>query len=167
MQISDIRYPWRDRYREASYRGALFHMDTQARASGRRSVLHEFAKRDVPYAEDMGRRARRFHVTGYIIGPDYLDGKEELETALETEGPGTLCLPMQEDLQVVCPTYTVSERREQGAYCIFEMEFVEAGQQAFNGSVSTSAAANDAADALDAASKARLDKLLKDRDVTE
>ena len=58
---------WRSRLMPAKFRGARFHVDTGVRESGRRIVPHEFPKRDVPYAEDMGRRAREFTVRGYII----------------------------------------------------------------------------------------------------
>ena len=72
----------------ATFRLAPFHVDANSRTSGRRIVLHEFPKRDTPYAEDMGRSARRFPVTGYVIGPDYQIWRELLVLALEAEGPG-------------------------------------------------------------------------------
>ena len=43
-----------------------------------------------PYAEDMGRTANRFIVQGYLIGPNYLDLRDALITALEQDGPGIL-----------------------------------------------------------------------------
>jgi prophage DNA circulation protein len=58
---------WRTRLREAQFKGAPFHTDTAGRASGTRVVLHEYPKRNVPYAESMGRQAIRYQMTGYLI----------------------------------------------------------------------------------------------------
>ena len=57
----------------ASYNGVPFHVETAGRASGRRIVPHEFPKKDIPTAEDLGRRIRRFAVTAYIIYSPVLD----------------------------------------------------------------------------------------------
>ena len=118
--------PWRERLQPASYNGAVFHVDTQARASGRRVALHEFPKRNVPYAEDMGRRARKFMVSGYVIGPDYTFARDDLIRALEGEGAGQLILPteMQADvLLVLVDQYSVSEQRQRGGTAQFDMSF--------------------------------------------
>ena len=110
----------------AFFRMAPFHVDANSRTSGRRIVLHEFPKRDTPYAEDMGRSARRFPVTGYVIGPDYQIWRELLVLALEAEGPGLLILPtlLQRDTILVQPReYTVRETRQAGGMAEFEMQF--------------------------------------------
>jgi hypothetical protein len=51
----------------ASFKQAPFYVDQQGRSSGRRTVLHQYPKRDIPYAEDMGREAMRYQMTGYLI----------------------------------------------------------------------------------------------------
>lgn len=144
--IADIRNPWRDDWRQASFRGAAFHVEVGARAGGRRIVPHEYPKRDDPYAEDMGRRARRWHVTAYFISypvdgngdtgeavlrlRDYRVGRDALIRALEQEGPGTLVHPTLGSMEVACETYTVQDAiREKGGFCVFEMTFCEAGVQ--------------------------------------
>lgn len=58
---------WRRRLREASFKGAAFHVEQQGRISGRRTVVFEYPKRDDPYAEDLGRHAVRYQITGYVI----------------------------------------------------------------------------------------------------
>jgi len=72
--IFDLRYgrqhlpsPWRSSLLPASFMGARFHCDTNTIESGRRFVEHEFPKKELPYAEDMGRRAKSFSLRGYII----------------------------------------------------------------------------------------------------
>jgi prophage DNA circulation protein len=140
---------WRAMLVPALFRGAPFHVDANARSSGRRLVVHEFPKRDVPYAEDMGRKARTFPVTGYVIGPTYVIQRELLELALEAEGPGLLILPtllQRDSILVQVRDYTVRETRQAGGMAEFDMQFVEAGEQGFSVNVDTQSASNDAAD---------------------
>jgi prophage DNA circulation protein len=135
--------PWRDKYQQASFRGAIFYTESDARSSGRRVALHQYPKKDQPYAEDMGRRAVHHPITGYLIGPNYLGPRDALIDALEKEGPGQLIHPLLRPMQVICETYTVTENRERGGYCTFEMQFVEAGSDA--GSSPSAATASIAA----------------------
>jgi prophage DNA circulation protein len=57
---------------------------------GRRTVQHEYPQRDTPFAEDMGRAARRFSLDAYVLGPDYDQARDRLIDALEARGPGLL-----------------------------------------------------------------------------
>src|SRR5215471_18870461 len=107
----------------ASFKGAVFHVEQQVRSSGRRTVEHEYPKRDLPYAEDMGRHAVRYNVTG----PNYLLEKEDLIQALESEDAGQLVDPYRGSMLMMCERYAVIETREKGGYCVFEMAFCEAG----------------------------------------
>ena len=127
---------WRDTLQQASFRGTPFYVEVGVKQSGRRTVVHQFPKSDIPYAEDMGRRARAFLVTGYIIGPNFFSGtfsgdRDALENALEdsqSQGPGTLILPTRGlTYQVTCISYGMSERRIWGGYAECEMSFVEGG----------------------------------------
>lgn len=44
---------WRDRLRDASFRGVPFSVDDDDASFGRRVQLHEYPKRDKPYTEDL------------------------------------------------------------------------------------------------------------------
>lgn len=141
--------PWRTGI-QASFRGAQFKIEVGGKAGGRRNVTHEFPQRDTPYTEDMGRRARHYPITGYVIGspknPNYLIARDALIAACEAYGPGTLVHPTLGSMQVNCDTYAVSETRERGGIATFEMAFVEAGAITEGGAVAdTSAAAISAA----------------------
>ena len=48
--------------REASFKGAPFHVEETGGQFGRRTVLHEYPFRDLPYGEDLGRSAVNAHV---------------------------------------------------------------------------------------------------------
>ena len=151
-QIKSIRNPWRDKWQNAKFRDAAFFVETGARAGGRRVALHEFPKRSIPYAEDMGRRANRFVVQGYLIGPNYLDLRDALITALEADGPGMLRLPlpyMMRDVQVMVQQYSATENRERGGMCMIDMEFVEYGTPLYRPTISTGAAVQQSANAVE------------------
>lgn len=117
---------WRDSLRPASFRGAQFRVDLSAKAGGRRGQSYEFPKRDTPQDEDLGRRAKRFSVAGWVVGEDYLEDAARLEAALTAEGPGQLVRPLGGSHRVRCETYTRTERRTDGGLAFFDMSFVEA-----------------------------------------
>lgn len=134
--------PWRTRgLLLARFKSAWFHVEQQGRSSGRRTVVHEYPKRDVPYSEDMGRHAIRYQMTGYVIemdrklGTNYQVAKNDLIQALEGEDAGPLHDPYMPRTQhltyapllFMCERYTVTESRERGGFAMFEMMFVEAG----------------------------------------
>jgi prophage DNA circulation protein len=127
--------PWRLKLRPASFKGVVFFVEVDAKAGGRRIALHEYPKRDIPYAEDMGRRAKRFAITAYVIGvqtrnvwTNYQDQRDLLINAIEAEGAGTLIRPTTAyDIEVVAEGYSVTERREKGGYAQFDITFIESG----------------------------------------
>ncbi|MEY9186424.1 MULTISPECIES: DNA circularization N-terminal domain-containing protein [Bradyrhizobium] len=136
--IFDVPSAWRDQLMPASYNDARFHCEGNSRESGRRIVEHEFPKKELPYAEDMGRQAREFSVRGYcIVYPydseillfrrDYRQARNLLIDALEKEGPGVLQLPTQPPQLVVCSRYRITEEERFGGYCVFDMTFLEYG----------------------------------------
>jgi prophage DNA circulation protein len=132
MRITDLPILWRDRLQPASFRGAFFHVEVNSKGSGRRVALHEFPKRNLPYAEDMGRRAYRFSCQGYIIvspfETDYIPARDALDDALAADGPGWLILPTFEPMEVMVEQYTINETREKGGIAVFDMNFVERGK---------------------------------------
>ena len=137
--ITDIpNTRWRDQLLPARFRNALFHVEAMSKQNGRRIVVHEFPKKELPYAEDMGRKAIEFSVRGYCIAyprdtavplyrRDYRDARNLLLTELETEGPGTLQMPTLPPMKVVCHSYKLTEEEKFGGFCAFDMSFVEFG----------------------------------------
>ncbi len=78
---------------EASFRGVPFHVTKVDMKAGRRTVVHEYPQRDMPYVEDLGRATRKITFTAFVVGDDYIQQVEKLIEAIETEGPGTLVHP--------------------------------------------------------------------------
>ena len=130
---------------------------------GRRVVNHEFPKRDVPYAEDMGRKSREFTVRGYIIvfpndskfpndplkRKNYIPARDALIKALEsTDGPANLQLPLLGILNVMCTRYRITEEEKFGGYCVIDMTFTEFGQAPATGTRNSAAGITYAAENL-------------------
>jgi len=149
---------WRSKFRGAKFGDADFHVDSAVRDSARRIVQHEFPKRDVPYAEDMGRRAREITVRGYIIAfmndttsgkpllrKNYIPARDKLIAELETEWPTgrKLQLPFLGQLMCVCSRYRVTEEDKYGGYCTFDMTFQEYGQPPSTGTRDSKAGVYD------------------------
>jgi prophage DNA circulation protein len=154
MRITEFHNPWRDKYQEASFRSAFFFVDTDRRSGGRRVALHQYPKRSLPYAEDMGRQANGFSVAGYLIGPNYLLDKDALIAALELDGPGNLRLPLpyaMSDVLVMVRGYAATENRERGGMCTVEMEFIEYGTPLYRPTISTTAQIQASAAAVESA----------------
>jgi len=136
--ITDIQNPWRKLLKTpASWRGVIFNVETGAKLSGRRTVVHEYPKKDQPYAEDMGQQAQRFHFSGYLVyrpgNPFYVytQQRELLVRALDADGPGALIHPVftfGKALQCMCERYSMVENRQRGGFTEFDMQFVELGQ---------------------------------------
>ncbi|EJG2197913.1 DNA circularization N-terminal domain-containing protein [Citrobacter freundii] len=123
---------WRDRLRDASFRGVPFSVDDDDASFGRRVQLHEYPKRDKPYTEDLGRAARRLTINAYVIGDDYADKRDRLIAAVETEGPGTLVHPQYGEMQgSINGTVKVSHSSSEGRMSRISFEFVESGELTF------------------------------------
>lgn len=122
---------WRDNYRAASFRGVPFFVESADSTHGRRQAVHEHAQRDVPYTEDLGRKAREFSVSGYLIGAEYQTQRDELIKACETAGPGVLVHPYRGEMTVTCRGLGVSESSNEGGMCLVKLTFLESGEASY------------------------------------
>jgi prophage DNA circulation protein len=136
--ILDIRSPWRDKLLPASFKGAEFHVEAMNADGGRRLVVHEFPKKELPYVEDMGRKAGTVSVRGYCISyvrdtqyalyrRDYTIARDLLLDALSGIGPGRLQLPSLPSTIVAVNGYRLGEEQKAGGFCTIDMQFVEQG----------------------------------------
>lgn len=132
---------WQDSYREASFRGVPFFVESHGGQTGRRGETHEYPERDEPYAEDRGRRARGYSVQAYVLGPDYMAARDALIAAMETEGPGTLVHPYLGTLQVQPRDCSWSESTKRGGIATLSLRFDEAGENQFPSSAADSGSA--------------------------
>lgn len=122
---------WKDKLRKASFRGVPFHVTVDDLGGGRRKVVHEYPQRDKPYVEDLGRSVRRFSVQGFVIGLDYMDGRDRLLAAIEAKGPGTLVHPWFGTLTVDVDDYRCGHSNTDGGVARFSITFLESGELDF------------------------------------
>jgi prophage DNA circulation protein len=156
--------PWRAALLPASFGGCGFKVEAGGFAGGRRLAVHEYPHQDTPFVEDLGRKARRWQITGYCIGPDYLDDRDALVEVCEAQGPFTLVHPSFGPQQVHCEVCNPVEVREKGGYVVFELVFVEAGQSPDDSTTTdTQAEAQGAAAASNDATASTLDDSLAGR----
>ncbi|BGI52720.1 MAG: DNA circularization N-terminal domain-containing protein [Candidatus Hamiltonella defensa (Ceratovacuna japonica)] len=123
---------WTNRVHPASFRGVPFQVEGDEATFGRRVQTHEYPNRDKPYTEDLGRATRRFQITAYLVGEDYLVQRDRLIAAIETPGPGTLVHPYYGELSVCMEgDVRVSHSGREGRLCRVSFSVVEAGELSF------------------------------------
>ena len=122
---------WKASLRPGSFRGAPFRVEQHESVGGRRLALHEYPLRDRPYPEDLGRKADRFEVEGFIIGAEYMAGRDRLVAALRAAGPGRLVHPWLGTFQVAVDEFRVVETTAKGGMARIRMVFVEDGRNTY------------------------------------
>ena len=133
----------------ASFRGVTFFVEASEISAGRRVVTHQYPQRDEPLTEDLGRAARVFSLSAFVLGDDCIEQAQALRDAIEQPGPGTLVHPEFGELQVIAQpggsmSFDQARRRVR-----FSLSFVEAGLNAFPESGrATQSASREAADGL-------------------
>jgi len=148
---------WQDRYRPGSFRGVGFVTLAHEAELGRRGEAHQYPFRDDPWFEDLGRQGRAWSIQAFVIGPDYMSGRDALIAALEAPGAGTLVHPFLGTFQAQpVGGCRISESTDEGGMARFDLRFVEPGIAVTAlSSADTQGAASDAADATDAAASDR------------
>lgn len=144
---------WHDKLRKPSFRGVPFHWESSDVEFGQRIARHDYPQRDESYFEPMGKIPREFYLDLYVIGPDYMEGRDRLMSALEEPGPGTLVHPTFGTLTVtVIGRPRLRETTREGGMARFTVLFARSGENKYPsqtvdtaGSVSTQSAATVAA----------------------
>lgn len=121
---------WREQLRPGSFRGAPFLIESHGYKGGRRIALHQYPDRDTPWAEDLGRQARRYSLELFVLGPDYMVARDALREALEQAGAGTLVHPYLGMRSVVVDgEFSLDETTREGGMARFRVPFAEAGEK--------------------------------------
>jgi prophage DNA circulation protein len=140
----------------ASFRGVPFAVTGSDTTVGRRIALHQYPGKDAPWAEDMGRSARRFRLRGFVLDGDILIGGQSIDlqrknliAATEKSGTGTLIMPTLGAVTVALERCSISEGLGANSFSDVDFEFVESGAQTFpSAQSSTTTAATKAAKQL-------------------
>jgi hypothetical protein len=118
---------WLRTLARASFRGALFYVETDKIKYGRRIKTHEFPNRDRPFQEDLGEKAIDLRATAYVASDAALSEKDALVSACRQRGSGTLVLPAEGSMRVVCFSCERSFSKDKLGYIAFDLHFGEAG----------------------------------------
>lgn len=125
-QLSQVTLPDGRVLVAGSFRGVPFRTVDADMKVGRRNVVNEYPQRDEAYVDDLGRRARRFVVEAYVIGPNYLAERDALIKAFETKGSGELIHPRYGLRKVSLDgEVSVKETPERGGMARISVTFVE------------------------------------------
>ncbi len=84
-----------------SWRGIAFHVPDVSTPAGRQIVSIALPGTDITLHEDFGLFTGPIHITGLVVGDDYVATAKLLQAACETPGPGTLVHPWLGPLTVV------------------------------------------------------------------
>ncbi len=151
-----------DFLQQASFRGVPFAVVVGESRHGRRLAVHEYPKRDKPWAEDMGRSTRPFTIAGFLItdsaiygGGDVNSQYKALAGAAEQSGTGTLVHPILGELTVSIPDggLSVVMSLENGSTLQFNLSCIESGDRRFpSDAQDTGQGTHAAADSADEAS---------------
>ncbi len=114
----------------AMWRYIPFEAREIGREHGRRLVTHEYPNQDIPYVEDMGGKARRWRIQGFVVGETAPTIRDLMIAACEKSGPGPLLHPNLGLLQARCESLEVRESVDGGQNVVeFVFSFVESGKQ--------------------------------------
>lgn len=115
----------------ASFRGVSFWVESSDLSVGRRTVTHQYPQRDEPFTEDLGRAAREYRFSAFVLGEDYIEQAKKLREALEKPGAATLVHPEFGEIQVVAQPGASMSFSQSMRRASFSLAFVEAGLNAF------------------------------------
>lgn len=119
---------WRDQYQAASFRGVPFYVERAESEFGRRTQLHIFPNKDLPYSEDLGRRPREYSLDGYLLGDDFYAQKDKFVEAIEAPGPGQLIHPYYGVLLVSCTSCRFTDTNKELGIARMSLAFQESGE---------------------------------------
>lgn len=147
---------WKDEKEKASFRGVPFWVDTERSKRGRRTVVHEYPKRDVPMVEDMGLATQTVSFSAWVAGADCFTQRDALLKALEEPGAAELVHPWYGRLMVVSTAVDVSHSEHEGGVVRFDLEFTKGEGSAFPvGAASTGTRADFAASTVQTSAQSR------------
>lgn len=122
---------WQDKLRPASFKGIAFEVEDTDSDTGRRSQLHEYPNRDIPFNEDLGKKAERYSFVAFILGDDCIERAAELREACKEGGAGTLVHPAFGAVIVDCDSCKVSYSFREGRMARVSLSFIEHGQETY------------------------------------
>jgi hypothetical protein len=118
---------YKDLYLDGSFKGVPFYTTEATSEHGRRAAEGEFPFSEITDAADLGRRIRRYTLTGYLRENSHIFDASALIAACESPGPGTLVHPTRGVVSVLCTRLSIEDMiEEEKGITHFTLEFIEA-----------------------------------------
>lgn len=115
-------------YLDASYKGVAFRIKESKDTFGRRGESYDYPNSETPGYLDLGRKTRKYTVTGYAYGDDHLSQSSAMIAASESRAPGVLVHPLFGAVLVACVSLQVGVGYiEKKRISTYEFEFIEPG----------------------------------------
>ena len=92
--------------------------------AGRRIVLHDYPNSNKRFVEDLGQIPKKFSVTAFVSGNDFMDKANKLEAALKEKGSGILFIPTFGSAEVYALPYKKDAAQSEVGEIKFELSFV-------------------------------------------
>lgn len=132
---------WAASLRPASYGGVRFGVIAGRTVAGRKQTIHDYPFRDTNWVEDLGKQARKFEITGFLVENDIALGtggvaaqRNALLTACETKGAKTLNHPTLGTIKnVECLAVEISERVDLGLAFEIRLILIVSGERQYPG----------------------------------
>lgn len=117
---------WRENILDASFNGIRFGVQEHRSNHGHRLAVHEFPGRDRPEVEHLGRKARELALTAILVGPDYMQARDQLVNELEKKAIGTLVHPWLGSIRVAVREFELEESWSAGGKALVSITFIDA-----------------------------------------
>lgn len=130
---------WVQNLKPASYGGVRFGVESLRTTAGRKTSIHTYPFRDDVWVEDLGKKARQFEVTGFLVEGDLITGggaviaqRDQLLMVSEKAGGQTLVHPTLGTIpNVCCLGVETIERTDLGRVFEFRMTLIVSGNRLF------------------------------------
>ena len=136
---------WKGALKTASYGGVKFGVEDDVVVAGRKTVVHDYPFRDDNWVEDIGKKSRRFAVSGFIVENDLItkgkgavSQRDKLLAVCETEGAKTLIHPTLGTIKdVICIGIEIKESVSHGRVFEFRLTLIQTGRRQYPGAETT------------------------------
>ncbi|MBF0859423.1 DNA circularization N-terminal domain-containing protein [Gluconobacter sp. LMG 31484] len=112
-------------YLQCSFRGVPFAVMGNGGSSGRKQAEHGYPGRSGVWVEDIGKKARRYRILGFVSGDLAYVQRDALVIASEQAGSGLLVHPSIGAIKAACTRFEWRERDGRLNVVDLEFEFVE------------------------------------------
>lgn len=116
---------WKQKLRQASFKGIPFYIEAISGETGRRGHLHEYPNRNTAYFEDMGKKTTLQNIEAFVIGDNYLENERQLIEACGSCGVGVLVHPFHGNFNVVCTNCAYSLKSSEMGISRLTLSFTE------------------------------------------